>query len=84
MAAPSRATTTAETQKASSIAAQVRGEMARTTMRMVAQQPVFGIGLGEFYQRSGEFSSPELLALFYQRSTRTHTIIFCRFSRKRG
>ena len=33
-------------------------------MRMVAQQPVFGIGLGEFYQRSGEFSSPELLALF--------------------
>jgi O-antigen ligase len=51
-------------QKASSIAARVRVEMARTTMRMVAQDPLFGIGLGEFYQRSGEFSSPELLVLF--------------------
>ena len=51
-------------QKASSIAARVRVEMARTTMRMVAEEPIFGIGLGEFYQRSGEFSSPELLALF--------------------
>ena len=51
-------------QKASSIAARVRVEMARTTMRMVAEEPMFGIGLGEFYQRSGEFSSPELLALF--------------------
>ena len=51
-------------QKASSIAARVRVEMARTTMRMVAEEPMFGIGLGEFYQRSGEFSSPELLTLF--------------------
>jgi hypothetical protein len=51
-------------QKASSIAAQVRLEMARTTIRMVAEAPLFGIGLGEFYQRSGEFSSPELLVLF--------------------
>ncbi len=51
-------------QKASSVAAQVRVEMARTTLRMVAGAPLFGIGLGEFYQRSGEFSSPELLAVF--------------------
>ena len=51
-------------QKASSIAARVRVEMARTTLRMVAEAPLFGIGLGEFYQRSGEFSSPELLAVF--------------------
>jgi hypothetical protein len=51
-------------QKASSIAAQVRVEMARTTLRMVSAEPLFGIGLGEFYQRSGEFSSPRLLALF--------------------
>lgn len=51
-------------QKASSIAAQVRVEMARTTLRMVAEDPLFGIGLGQFYQRTGEFSSPELLTLF--------------------
>lgn len=51
-------------QAAPSVAASVRVEMARTTGRMVADSPVFGIGLGQFYQRSGEFSSPELLELF--------------------
>jgi O-antigen ligase len=51
-------------QKASSVAVRVRVELARTTARMVADSPVFGIGLGQFYQRSGEFSSPELLHLF--------------------
>ena len=51
-------------QKASSVAVRVRVELARTTGRMVADSPVFGIGLGQFYERSGEFSSPELLHLF--------------------
>ncbi|MDQ3346382.1 MAG: O-antigen ligase family protein, partial [Acidobacteriota bacterium] len=51
-------------QQASSIAARVRIEMAETSIRMVRSSPIFGIGLGEFYRRSGEFSSPELLALF--------------------
>ena len=51
-------------QQASSVAVRVRVEMARTTLRMVAEKPLFGVGLGEFYQRSGEFSSPELLAAF--------------------
>lgn len=51
-------------QKVASIAARVRIEMAQTTLRMVSSSPFFGIGLGEFYQRSGEYSSPELLALF--------------------
>ncbi len=51
-------------QKSASIATQVRVEMARTTMRMVVMSPAFGIGLGQFYQRSGEFSSPALLKLF--------------------
>jgi O-antigen ligase len=51
-------------QKGSSVAVRVRGELARTSLRMVRDSPVFGIGLGRFYQRSGEFSSPELLALF--------------------
>ena len=51
-------------QQSSSIAAQVRMEMAHTTARMVRERPLFGIGLGQFYQRSGEFSSPALLAIF--------------------
>ena len=51
-------------QKSSSVAAEVRVEMVRTSMRMLATNPVFGIGLGQFYQRSGEFSSPELLQVF--------------------
>jgi O-antigen ligase len=51
-------------QKASAVAARVRIELARTTLHMVAEDPLFGIGLGEFYQRTGEFSSPELLTLF--------------------
>jgi hypothetical protein len=51
-------------QRASSVAAQVRVEMARTTVRMVSEAPVFGIGLGEFSRRAGEFISPRLLELF--------------------
>ncbi len=51
-------------QTSSSIAALVRVEMARTTIRMVEASPVFGIGIGQFYQRSGEFSSPALLQAF--------------------
>lgn len=51
-------------QQSSLTAADVRIELARASARMIASHPVFGIGLGEFYQRSGEFSSPELLATF--------------------
>lgn len=51
-------------QKSSSIAAQVRVGMAGTTWRMLQESPLVGIGLGQFYQRSGEFSSPALLAVF--------------------
>jgi hypothetical protein len=31
---------------------------------MIAAHPVFGIGLGEFYRRTAEFSSPDLIAKF--------------------
>lgn len=51
-------------QVSSATAADVRVELARTSARMMATHPAFGIGLGEFIQRSGEFSSPELLATF--------------------
>lgn len=51
-------------QKSAATAIEVRVELARTALRMLVTRPVFGVGLGQFYQRSGEFSSPRLLALF--------------------
>jgi O-Antigen ligase len=46
------------------LAAQIRWEFAQTSFRMLASSPYFGIGVGQFYARSGEFSSPELLRIF--------------------
>ena len=51
-------------QTSSTTAVRVRAELAQTSARMIAAHPVFGIGLAEFRQRSGEFSSPELLNAF--------------------
>jgi O-antigen ligase len=51
-------------QPASSIALRIRLELAATAGRMVRERPVFGIGLGQFLQRSGEFSSDELLRMY--------------------
>jgi O-antigen ligase len=51
-------------QQSAATAVQVRIGMARAAFGMVAARPVFGIGAGEFYQRSGEFASPELLTIF--------------------
>jgi len=51
-------------QKSALIAAQVRLEMARTSLRMTAVNPFFGVGVGRYYSRSGQFSSAELLTLF--------------------
>jgi O-antigen ligase len=52
------------TQQESGTALRVRLELARTSLRMIAAEPVFGVGIGRYYARSGEFSSPELLAMF--------------------
>jgi hypothetical protein len=51
-------------QKSPSTAIEVRMGLAEAALKMVAARPVFGIGIGEFYQRSGEFSSEKLKALF--------------------
>jgi O-antigen ligase len=51
-------------QKSGFLALDVRLGLLHTGARMIATRPVFGIGLGEFYQRSAEFSSPELIAKF--------------------
>jgi len=51
-------------QQSAGTAAQVRLELARTSVRMTASNPYFGVGIGRFYSRSGEFSSPALLESF--------------------
>lgn len=51
-------------QHSAGIAADVRLGMAAVAARMIATRPAFGIGPGEFNQRSGEFATPELIATF--------------------
>jgi O-antigen ligase len=51
-------------QHSSFVAADTRVGMAQVAARMIASRPAFGIGLGEFHQRSGEFASADLLATF--------------------
>ena len=51
-------------QKSSLLAADIRVGLAATAAQMIRSHPAYGIGLGEFQRRSGEFSSPELIAKF--------------------
>jgi hypothetical protein len=51
-------------QKASDIAVTVRAGMAGTALGMIRAHPQFGIGVGEFTNRAGEFAGPGVLAIF--------------------
>jgi hypothetical protein len=51
-------------QRSAITAASVRWELVQTSLRMTASNPTFGVGIGRFYSRSGEFSSPALLVSF--------------------
>jgi O-antigen ligase len=51
-------------QRSASVAMTVRWELAQTSFRMAASRPSFGVGVGGYYSRSGEFSSARLLDLF--------------------
>lgn len=42
----------------------VRIGLIQTGLRMIRAHPVFGIGLGEFYQRTAEFSTADLIRRF--------------------
>jgi O-antigen ligase len=46
------------------ISTDVRIGLIQTGLRMIRSHPVFGLGLAEFYPRSAEYSSAELLAKF--------------------
>jgi O-antigen ligase len=51
-------------QKSSFLALDVRWGLLQTGGRMIAHRPVVGLGLGEFYERSAEFSTADLIAKF--------------------
>jgi O-antigen ligase len=51
-------------QRSALAALQVRVELARTSLSMAATSPAFGVGIGRYYSRSGEFASAKLLTLF--------------------
>lgn len=53
-----------ETQRSANEAAKVRYELARSGLQMLATAPVFGVGIGNYFNLSGQFASKELLALF--------------------
>jgi O-antigen ligase len=55
-----------------STAVQIRLELARSSLRMVAEDPLFGVGIGQFYERSLHYISPELLAIFPQPRENAH------------
>lgn len=42
--------------------ARERVEYARMSLEMFATRPVFGVGIGRYFERSNEFASPELIA----------------------
>jgi hypothetical protein len=52
------------TQRSANDALRVRYELSRTAVRMLATAPLFGVGVGNFFNLSGQFVSAELLALF--------------------
>lgn len=53
-----------ETQSSSSVATRIRWEMGKIALQMTGEQPVFGIGLGEFRASSRRFVSDDLLKMF--------------------
>jgi hypothetical protein len=51
-------------QGTSSTALVIRMELAKASFRMLSSSPTFGIGIGEYAARSGEFIAPDLLKIF--------------------
>ena len=51
-------------QQSTLLAADIRIGLIGTGVEMLRAHPAYGIGLGQFQRRSGEFSSPELIAKF--------------------
>ena len=47
-----------------SVALMIRREFLATTGRMIRENPIFGVGIGQYSRWSTHFSSPELLAIY--------------------
>ena len=52
------------TQRSANDALMVRWELSKSSVRMLATAPVFGVGVGKYFNLSGQFASKELLTLF--------------------
>ena len=48
----------------SAMSARLRGEFLATSGRMLASSPIFGVGVGKYFDRSSEFMSDDLRALY--------------------
>jgi O-antigen ligase len=59
-------------QASSSTALEVRAEFARTSFRMFATRPVFGVGIGRYPELSDHFTSPRRFAIFRARQENAH------------
>lgn len=47
-----------------SLAMDIRWEFLKTTWRMIRAHPLFGVGIGQYPQWSGSYSSPALIAIY--------------------
>jgi O-antigen ligase len=56
----------------SSTALEIRTEFARSSFRMLATRPMFGVGAGQYPERSDSHSSPRLRELFRARNENAH------------
>ena len=61
---------------APSTALQVRTEFALTSLRMLASHPVFGIGIGQYQDRSGSYSTPILIKTLRLQNENAHNNFF--------
>ena len=57
---------------AASTALGIRAEFARTSLRMVQARPLFGVGVGQYHEQSGHYSSPTLLRTFSAPNENAH------------
>ncbi len=59
-------------QASSSVALEVRAEFARTSFRMFATRPIFGVGIGRYPELSDQFTSPRRFEIFRARQENAH------------
>jgi O-antigen ligase len=59
-------------QASSSVSLEIRAEFAKTSFRMFATRPVFGVGIGRYPELSDQFTSPRRFEIFRARQENAH------------